>query len=236
MKRPDVAVRLTAILVGIGYAAVLYWAGVRVEADVKKILAYLPSLAVVLLIAWDLQLWRWPLIHLLVSRPRLDGLWKATIKPTTESHIPAGGNRGPIPAYFAINQTFWKFQATLITRESHSLTQSHYWFNTDAYPVEWVSFIYENAPQQQYRHRSSRHLGACTLRPGDKAPKTMAAAYFTDRYTQGDIELELVGRDSRVIEFSEAEKKEEELSRKAKKAAERKASLLGWFNRPRASS
>lgn len=236
MRRPDTAIRLTAILVSLAYAAILYWAGVRVDADVKKLLAYLPTLAVVALVAWDLQLWRWPLVHLLVTRPRLDGLWKATIRPTSESHIPAGGNRGPISAYLAINQTFWKFQATLITRESHSLTQSHYWFNTDAYPVEWISFIYENAPQQRYRHRSTRHLGACTLRPGDKAPTSMSATYFTDRYTQGDMELELVGRDGRVVEFSEAEKKEEVLRRKAKKSADRKSVILGWLKRSQTRS
>lgn len=226
MGRPDVAVRITAMFTSIAYGLALYWVGIRIDADVRRALAYLPILAVIGLIAWDLQVWRWPLLHRLTGRPRLDGLWRATLMPTKESHIPSGGNRGPIVAYLAISQTFWRFNATLITKESYSVTRTHYWMSELGHGLEWVSFIYDNSPQRQYQDRSTRHLGTCTLRPGARRPSLMSASYFTDRYTQGDIELELIGRDGAVASFIEAEAKAPELQQKAVKAADRKTLLL----------
>jgi len=225
MARPDRAVRIVATLVCLTYSAALYWSGITIEPDLRRSLAYLPGLAVLLVLAWDVQVWRWPGVHRLTSRPRLDGLWSATIQPTAESHIPAGGNRGPIPAYLAVSQTYWRFSARLITKESQSSTRAHFWFPSSAHDIEWVSFIYDNSPRQAYQHRSARHLGTCTLRPGSRNPGSLSAAYFTDRYTQGDIELTLLGRDGSVAAFREAAEKEAELRDKSEKRQERYARL-----------
>lgn len=226
MGRPDIAVRITAVFTSAAYGIALYWVGIRIDADIRRALAYLPILAVLGLVAWDLQVWHWPLLHRLTGRPRLDGLWRVTLLPTKESHIPPGGNRGPIVAYLAISQTFWRFNATLITKESYSVTRTHYWMGELGDALEWVSFIYDNSPQRQYQNRSTRHLGTCTLRPGARKPSLMSGAYFTDRYTQGDIELELIGRDSAVASFTESEAKVLELQQKAATADARKAALL----------
>lgn len=227
MGRPETAVRATALFVGVAYGLALYWAGIRLEPDLRRILAYLPSLAILGLVAWDVQVWRWPLIHRITSRPRLDGLWRASLSPTAESHIPPGGNRGPISAYMAISQSYWRLGVRVITQESHSVTRSHFWSTEASYDLEWVTFVYENAPQQRVQERSKRHLGTCTLQPGSKVPVRMNAAYFTDRYTQGDIELELVGRDGSVAAFADAQRKEVELRRQSQKGAERKKKLRG---------
>lgn len=226
MGRPDVSVRITAVFTSVAYGLALYWVGIRIDTDLRRALAYLPILAVMGLIAWDLQVWRWPLLHRLTGRPRLDGLWRANLMPTTESRIPPGGKQGPIVAYLAISQTFWRFSATLITKESYSVTRTHYWMDELGHGLEWVSFIYDNSPQRQHQNRSTRHLGTCTLRPGARKPTLMSASYFTDRYTQGDIELELVGRDCTVASFAEAEAKVLELQQEAITAASRKAALL----------
>ncbi|WP_425563646.1 hypothetical protein [Pseudonocardia kongjuensis] len=174
-------------------------------------------------------MWRWPLIHRLTGRPRIDGLWHASLEPTPESHIPPEGNRGPIEAYLAISQTYWRFSARLITKESHSTTRSHFWIQENSQDLEWVSFIYDNSPRQRYQHRSSRHLGTCTLRPGSRIPEKMSATYFTDRYTQGDIQLQLIGRDGTVAAFNEAEEKRAELETARDRSRARKAKLRAWL-------
>lgn len=62
MRRPDLIVRITAVGVGLAYALVLHLAGLRLDQDMKSGLAYLPTVATLLLIVWDLWVWRWPLV------------------------------------------------------------------------------------------------------------------------------------------------------------------------------
>ncbi|MGE0843222.1 hypothetical protein [Pseudonocardia sp.] len=213
MNRPAAAVRATAAGIGISYGAVLYFAGVRLDGDIKRILAYLPSLAVLILVIWDTFLWRLPLLWRSTARPRIDGLWSVVLHPTAESHIPEGGDRGPIEAFAAISQTYWSVSVRLLTRESMSLTRSHFWDRTNGSDTEWLTFVYDNSPMQRHRARSARHLGTCSLRPGNRRPSTMAGTYFTDRYTQGDMTFQLVGRDTGVASFDEAAAKAEEIDK-----------------------
>jgi hypothetical protein len=231
MNRPAAAVRATAAGIGIAYGAVLYFSGIRLDGDVRRILAYLPSLAVLILIIWDTLLWRLPLLWRSTARPRIDGLWSAVLSPTAESHIPEGGNRGPIEAFAAVSQTYWSVSVRILTRESMSLTRSHFWDRTNGSDTEWLTFIYDNSPMQQHLTRSARHLGTCSVRPGNRRPSTMDGSYFTDRYTQGDMTFRLVGRDAGVASFHEAAAKAAEIVEKDRRREEGKTlrrALLFW--------
>lgn len=212
MKRPGQVVRITAVGVGLAYGLVLYLTGVRIDADVQRGLAYLPALATLLLIVWDLWVWRWPLVWRVSSRPRLDGLWAVTLHPTAESRIPEGGNRGPIPAYLVVKQTYWTIVLLLFTVESSSVSRSFFWDDVQGTGTEWLTFVYDNTPMQRHQHRSRRHLGTCSLRFGNRQPVEIEGMYFTDRYTQGDMKLTFVSRDTNAGSFDEAAHKRAEIA------------------------
>ncbi len=93
------------------------------------------------------------------SRTRIDGLWRVELVPTDESHIPAGGNRGPIPGFLVISQSYWSVYVRQFTVESASRSRAFFWEHPDGAEAETLTFVYENVPQQQYQHRSQRHLG-----------------------------------------------------------------------------
>jgi hypothetical protein len=98
LARPSTPVRTAVITVAVVYTILLRLSGLSLDNVAKQVVAALPALAAVALVIWDLWLWRAPGLHRLTHRPRIDGLWLASLEPTAESHIPEGGNRGPIPA------------------------------------------------------------------------------------------------------------------------------------------
>lgn len=161
--------------------------------------------AALLLVVWDLWAWRWPLLHQLTHRPRIDGLWAVVLRPTSESHIPPGGNAGPIPAYLVVSQSFWSTHIRQLTVESGSSSRAVVWQDRRDADVEPVSFLYENTPRPEHQGRSNRHLGACTLEPANLNPTQMQGVYFTDRYTQGSMELRLLDRTSGYASYAEAQ-------------------------------
>lgn len=210
MRRPGLVVRVTAVGVGLVYAVVLYLVGIRLEQGVRQGLAYLPAFAAVLLIAWDLWIWRWPFIWRATSRPRVDGLWAVQLSPAEASHISPGGNRGPIDAYVVVKQTYWTIAVRQFTAESASISRSYFWDAANGTGTDWLTFIYDNTPAQRYQRRSQRHLGACSLHPGNRRPTEMEGMYFTDRYTKGDLTMSLISRDTDAGSFSEAARKRTE--------------------------
>ncbi|WP_433732270.1 hypothetical protein ACQP2Y_41000 [Actinoplanes sp. CA-051413] len=124
--------------------------------------------------------------------------------PTEESHIPAGGNRGPITAYAVITQSYWSIAIRQYTTESSSISRSFFWDNSDGTGTESIIFTYDNTPMRKHIKRSPRHLGTCVLRPGHRHPTKLTGSYFTDRYTQGDMELKLISRNVDVGSYVEA--------------------------------
>ncbi len=204
MRRPGRAVRLTAVGVVAAYSAILYFAGVPIDAGLRRAIGYLPALAGLVVVVWDLWVWRWPLVWRSTGRPRLDGLWEVELRPTADSHIPEGGNRGPIIAYLVVRQTYWSIALQLFTVESSSISRSFFWDGDNRTGTEWLTFVYDNTPMLNHQHRSGRHLGTCTLQPGSRQPAEIRGAYFTDRYTAGDMKLTLRKRDTSSGSFEEA--------------------------------
>ena len=203
MGRPTIAVRWTAFGVSAVYTAVLWLVGLEVDS-LTQFLALLPSLSAAVLIAWDLFLWKLKPFSGFTRRPRLEGLWQVTLTPTSESHIPEGGNTGPIDAYLVVVHTYWSFYGRLLTSESASWSRAHFWGAQDGAPTEHLTFTYQNEPRADLEHRSRSHLGSCTLRPETKSPETVTGVYSTDRYTRGDMKLRLVDRSSGYATYDKA--------------------------------
>jgi SMODS-associating 2TM, beta-strand rich effector domain len=200
--RPATTVRVTALAVCGLYSAILHYTGVSVGSQARTIIGWLPLMASLSLVAWDLFLWRLPGLQRLTRRPRLDGLWRVELEPTRESHIPVDGNRGPIPAFLVVRQTFWSLHVRQYTVESISDSIAHVWTGDGGSGCERVAFIYDNTPAAKHEHRSHRHLGTCQLDPTSHTPTSMSGVYFTDRYTKGDMTLNLVDRSKEHPSFN----------------------------------
>src|SRR6266567_1837773 len=105
MHRPTSTVRYTILGVGVIYTILLYLSGAHLDTWYKYVVAVLPAVGGIALAVWDAWAWRQPGLARLTHRPRIDGLWRVELIPTDESHIPAGGNRGPIPGFLVISQS-----------------------------------------------------------------------------------------------------------------------------------
>lgn len=197
-------VRRTTVAVSGVYAAVLYLAGVKLDHDLKKALAYLPSAAVLLVVIFDRWLWKVPRIFKFHRRPVLGGTWRVELRPDKDSLIPPGGNWGPIEGYLVIEQTYWSIAIRQYTAESASESRATSWLTkTEASPVV-LNFTYDNVPKREHIARSQRHVGACELRTAPGRPSTLEGVYFTDRFTAGDMSCALVSDNTSAASFAEA--------------------------------
>ena len=204
MTRPAAAIRVTAVAVSGAYAIALYLSDVHIQDGAKKALSYLPVVLTLLVTAWDLWLWRLPVVQKLSRRPLLLGTWRTTLTPTAASHIPDGGNRGPIEAYVIIHQTYWSLDVRQYTAESRSDSRASLWSNSASQAVRTLIYTYSNQPRREFEQRSQPHLGTSALDIVGMKPMSITGDYFTDRYTKGDMSLVLVDRTTDHADFDAA--------------------------------
>jgi hypothetical protein len=184
---------------------ILYVAGVKVDSSAKHLLSYLPSAAGIALFAFDNWLWRMPGIARLHTRPRIGGLWRVVLRPDPQSHIPEGGNRGPISAYMVIDQSFWSISVTQFTAESTSHSHGTAYVRRPGTTQQQLSFTYQNEPKREHLPRSPRHVGACQIDLVADSPVTLTGTYYTDRFTAGAMSLTLIDRSTRYADFGAVE-------------------------------
>lgn len=195
MSHPAPTVRYAVSGSSAAYGLALYLADLRLDTTTKQVLAYLPAVAALVVVAFDLWIWKWPLIHRAVSRPRIDGTWLGTLTPDSESQIPPGGNRGPITTAVMIDQTYWSVTATLLTAESRSnSTSAAIIANGGSRTQRVLAYTYRNEPAQEHRHRSQPHVGASEFHISGRSPEEMSGTYWTARFSAGDMNLRLLNR------------------------------------------
>lgn len=202
MSSPAQTVRWGAATASTLYGVLLYILGLHPEQELKYAFAYVPTLLGYLVLVFDKWAWRWPGIHRLTGHPRLDGTWRTTLTPSAESHIPVGGNRGPIRAYLTIEQSYWTLHATLRTAESSSRSSNATIEKRDGSGITELRFLYENTPQVAHQLRSPIHTGACRISLAGREPRSISGRYYTDRFTAGDMELVLVDRETEHSTFA----------------------------------
>lgn len=204
MTSPARSIRWGATAASTIYVALLYLVGLRPNQELKYAFAYIPAVLGYAVLIFDKWAWRWPGIHRLTGHPYLAGTWRTTLTPSAESHIPAGGNGGPIRTYLTIEQSFWTIHATLRTAESSSRSSNATVEKTDGSAITELRFLYENTPQVTNQHRSPRHTGACRLSVAGRNAQALAGRYYTDRFTAGDMVLVLVSRSTEYGTFDQA--------------------------------
>lgn len=197
-------VRITAIAIGLLYTLALVISGVTLDTWLKQVLALLPTAALLIVVAFDLWVWKWPFVHRFLSRPYIKGTWKVELTPHADSHIPAGGNWGPIEAYMIVEQSFWTLSATLHTKESTSRSRAARFIPNSESNAQILTFMYENVPRPEHRGRSPRHVGACELSIAHRGSDKIVGEYFTDRFTAGEMRLKLHDRSVGHSDFAAA--------------------------------
>ena len=206
MGRPTALVRLVTLAVSGIYSIVLFGLGFQLPGWWRFVVSFLPTLVVLGLVVWDLWLWRFSFVQGLVRRPDLRGLWRVTLTPHPDSHIPDGGNRGPIAGFLEITQSFWAVHLRLYTDQSSSKSTATSWLPSYETKVDDLTFTYDNTPKVSESPRSMRSAGACNLKPASLRPSEIEGTYFTDRVTKGDMVLKFVDRTSGYPSFAAATK------------------------------
>lgn len=205
MSQPGHAVRLTATVVGFVYALALHLSGLSLDSDIKRALAYLPTVLVLAVVAYDRWLWKWPGIRRLHQRPRLDGLWKVVLRPDRKSLIPADGNWGPIAGYMVVEQSYWSISLTQFTKESASYSKAASFLKRGESGKQTLVFVYDNQPDREHLHGSPRSTGGCELQVANGSPTSMAGSYFSDRFTAGAMDLMFLDRTTNYVTFAQAD-------------------------------
>lgn len=208
------AARITATATCFGYVGLLAAFDQIPTGPVKQLLTGLPVLVGLLAVAFDLLLWRLSVVRLVVGRPRVYGTWKAVLTPSQDSHIPDGGNRGPIEAYVIIAQTYWTLHVTLHTKESSSRSTAATLKDIGG-KQQSLAYVYDNTPRQEHQPRSTQHAGAGRFTVVDNGPEEMSGDYWTSRLTRGDLDLVLVDRKTKRPTFRAAQQAAESTAAKA---------------------
>ena len=134
-------------------------------------------------------LWSWrPLRGWFTSIPDLRGVWDVTLVSSWVN--PATGERVlPISAYMMVRQTHSSLTMRLFTKESASVSVAYSIERKDGDLFELV-VTYRNTPGIELQATRSRiHYGSLIVEGNGFAPASLRGTYWTDRQTNGTIEL-----------------------------------------------
>lgn len=177
----------------VGLTAVIYFVGLLVlDAPARTVLLQLSGLAVsavsLLLLAFDRYLWKLPVVRSLARRPVLHGTWKGTF--VSDYVYPQTGRReGPTESYLVARQTYSSLHVRFITARSASESMACELRKKEDGRHE-IYALYENRPPLLAQGESPVHRGGLILEVVGSPPHRLKGSYWTDRKTQGDLELD----------------------------------------------
>ena len=190
-------------------AAIVIWAialtvrGIPITADLLIPYGIAVSALTLLCVGFNHWCWRFGLFKgWLVQRPWIHGTWRVTlqsswINPQTAEGIP------PINGYMTIHQTFSSLTVRLFTQESSSASISAWILRSEDCLFRVVA-TYQNEPSAGLRGvRSEIHYGTLLLHVHSEPPRTLTGHYWTDRKTNGTLELS-DRKDRLVSSFADA--------------------------------
>ncbi len=184
MARYVKAIIYTAVAI---WAVVLLVSGQKLSSDLLRPLSTVTSLVVLLSIAFELWLWKLPLVHdWLVKRPVIEGTWRAELRSNWKD--PSGVTIAPVEGFVVIRQTFLNLSLRLLTKESSShLLGTEIVCSVDG--LYCVSGVYRNEPRYEDRSHSPIHYGAVWLQVINMPTQMLQGHYWTDRNTAGEMRL-----------------------------------------------
>lgn len=178
------------IVIGVTvWAAALYFSGVPLYTALLRPFSWVVTVVALAWKGFDRWAWRWKLLHpWFVTRPDLQGTWKGELH-SDWTPADAGQAVPPVEAYMVVRQTYSTIDLKLFTAESSSDVLAAQ-IVEDAAGLHTVAATYRNEPKMLNRGHSPMHNGAVLLQVRGDPPVSLEGAYWTDRGTKGEIELE----------------------------------------------
>ena len=158
--------------------------GNSIGPDWFKPLSTVVTVTVLAIAVGDRYLWRfWPLNPYAFHMPVIAGTWRCVVRPTDQANP-----QRQIEAYVVIRQTFSTLRVRLFTSESESesLAANVRHCDDETFSAAWV---YHATPRMTMRDNSPLHHGGVLLRIHGEPVNSLAGEYWTDRHTQGELEL-----------------------------------------------
>jgi hypothetical protein len=176
------------IIATVVWGAFLWLLGLELTWDYATPYSFTLTVLTVSLWLFDKYLWKtWP-ISLFCKRPNLNGTWQVTLQssyvdPQTSAHVPA------IKGFAAIRQTFSSISLRLMTDQADSfLIVGSVDVQGDG--AAFFSGVYQSDPNILLRSKVSEiHYGGFRYRVMGSPVVAMKGHYWTDRRTNGSIEL-----------------------------------------------
>lgn len=168
---------------GIVWAVVLIASGVALPAHFFRPVSAVTTATVLVLWAFDLWIWAWPVISWLARRPDLRGTWCVEMDSTWRASE-SGPAIGSIVGYLVIRQTYSSLSARLLTAESSSRTCTAAIVRDEDGLYQLVA-VYVNEPRYVVRERSPIHYGGLVVSVIDGSAPALRGHYWTDRDTGG---------------------------------------------------
>lgn len=188
--KPVQRIHLSAFLLALAavWGVLLMLQGIAVTPEFLKPLSPVVGFGLLLLTAFDLWLWRVPVLHgWFVKRPRLWGTWKVTFQSNWIDRATKKGV-GPIEGFMVVRQTYSRISMRMMTAESTSqLLVDDLVLSADG--TFRIFAVYQNEPKIAVRDRSPVHYGGLALTVQGSPATSMEGFYWTDRCTRGDIVL-----------------------------------------------
>lgn len=193
MHKSGNGIRLTATLVSGFYGLAFFATGTQLPNLYSTILAYSPSAIGLGTVAFDLWMWKWPILKRIVNRPDISGAWLGTIVQAGPASNPGSDDSTPISCALLVEQTYWTLSLTQMTEESTSYTTSVMIVSRAESKHKLVAYTYHNEPQQRFRYKSQPSNGASHISVASSRPSQIEGRYWTDRGSTGDSSYRLVG-------------------------------------------
>jgi hypothetical protein len=197
-RRTQVLV-VAAVAIALAWAieAVVEWVGGEPKTPLKwvSLIATLIVTPIAGVAGW---LWRrlWRLSPWIERNtfPDLTGVWEGHLVSTWRDA--EGRTLPPIPVTMLVRQGLLFVSIKMRTAESAShSTRSLPEADREAQRFR-VWYSYENRPDAAFAHRSSRHDGVAWLEMDyERDPDRLVGQYFTERKTNGDIDLRRTSRE-----------------------------------------
>jgi SMODS-associating 2TM, beta-strand rich effector domain len=181
------------------WAIALLINGTDVSWEYAKPFSVVVSVVSGVIVLFDRWLWRLPFVNSLVGRPKLEGTYWGELR--SEWTDATGQRVAPIPIAMVVRQTHTTLTLTLFTPESSSTTLAA---AIELAPDGRYSVVgvYRNEPKLSIQDRSRVHHGGLRLQVIE-SPAQLVGSYWTDRRTQGEIELARVST-GRAASYSAA--------------------------------
>jgi len=111
--------RIVIALAAAAWALILLASGGSLKASWAEPLGYAATVVVLLLLAYDRWVWRWPVARRLSGRPVLHGTWRIELRTSYEAR-----KEEVIRAYLIVRQTYSNISAAMLFDRSSSTSMS----------------------------------------------------------------------------------------------------------------